>query len=248
MAGVELTTHYGHALALGGQKWREWRANSLPGVSMPGIARETRAAGEVFVIAHPRSPGDPSCTGCRWEYDDVMPGPARAVEIWNGPWSDYNEEGLALFYNWLCDGHRLVATAGTDIHGPHERDDAHGFNNVKAEDRSERAILAAVAAGHAFLSSGPRLVATLHDPARDQARPMGSSAPTSEGQAIVELGPGTTGELRLVADGKLVQRQATQAGVLRLDVPRGAGWFTLELRAPTGELTAITNPIYLDDR
>ncbi|MEZ4637321.1 MAG: hypothetical protein R2856_20590 [Caldilineaceae bacterium] len=42
----------------------------------------------------------------------MMPGTARFVEIWNGPWfggnseKNSNEQGLALWYGWLNQGLR----------------------------------------------------------------------------------------------------------------------------------------------
>ncbi len=75
----------------------------------------------------------------------MMPGNAHLVEIWNGgPWSDYNEERLALFQHWLALGHRLRATAGSDIHGPHGGQGPIGFNHVEADALTEAAILRAV--------------------------------------------------------------------------------------------------------
>ena len=131
---------------------------------MPDIAAEVMAKGALFIIAHPMSEGDPSCTGCRWEYADMRPGPAQIVEIWNGgPWSDYNEAGLALFREWLANGHRLVATAGTDIHGPEGGEGPLGFNHVWADALTETAILAAVEAGRNYLSSGPLLILSAQD-------------------------------------------------------------------------------------
>ena len=112
---------------------------------MPDIAAAVAAAGGLFVIAHPMSVGDPVCTGCDWRYDDMMPGNARCVEIWNGgPWSEDNERGLSLWYSWLNQGYRMVATAGSDIHGPSDVDTFVGLNNVYAAELSERAILDAV--------------------------------------------------------------------------------------------------------
>ncbi|MBP0573940.1 hypothetical protein J8J27_24900, partial [Mycobacterium tuberculosis] len=105
-------------------------------------------------IAPPRAPGAPDCTFFLWLYAYSTPGPARLVEVWNGPWSDYNEEGLALFRSWLDAGHRLVATAGTDTHRPDSLEKVNGFNTVWAEALSEAAVYAAIRAGRNVLSSG----------------------------------------------------------------------------------------------
>ncbi len=157
--GLELTTFWGHALCLGARQWVDWRVRPGDG-GMARIAAEARANGQVFVIAHPRAPGDPFCTGCTWLFEEVMPGDARLVEVWNGRWTaadSNNEAALALWYAWLNAGLRICATAGTDMHAP--RDYAAGpcLSVIYAEELSEAALLAGLRAGHVYLSAGPRL-------------------------------------------------------------------------------------------
>ena len=95
------------------------------------------------------------CTGCRWEYPELMPGSAQVVEIWNGrSWDKHNEEALALWYSWLNEGYRITASAGTDGHRPAPEGTQIGFNMVYAEALTEAAILAAVRRGRSYLSSG----------------------------------------------------------------------------------------------
>ena len=59
----------------------------------------------------------------------MMPGDARVVEVWNGPWGcdSNNEKALTLWYDWLNQGLRLAATAGTDTHGRHAYAARPGF-------------------------------------------------------------------------------------------------------------------------
>ena len=252
MGGVELTTHYGHALALGTRQWQEWRAGSLAGVTMPGIAARVAAEGALFVIAHPMSPGDPACAGRRWEYADMRPGNAPAVEIWNGVWADYNEEGVAEYFAWLNEawlgrGERLVATAGTDSHGPFDGRGRPGFNHVLAQGRTERAILEAVAQGRNYLSSGPRLVIGAETTDRRKIS-MGGRA--SKGVAIVEVNwrnAGDARQLRLIGNGREAARQSIDAeGSATFPARAGAkAWYLAELRDAKGELHAITNPIFV---
>ena len=248
IGGLELTTHAGHALSLGGSNWHEWRAGPVSGRTMPTLAGDVIASGSLFVIAHPLSPGDPECTGCRWDYQDMMPGPARIVEIWNGgPWSDYNEAGLALYRRWLAEGRRLVATAGSDIHGPTEANAEIGFNNVDATELSEAAILAAVRAGRNYLSSGPRL--NLEGVDRGgRPVPMGGEI-SAAGQVEVHWADVADDlELRIVgAEGGIVETRAVGAGstgktlLEALPTP----FVMAELRDAAGRLHAITNPIFV---
>jgi hypothetical protein len=121
MGGLELTTFWGHALCLGRRTWLDWRVG-LGQHSMADIAQEVTAAGQLFIIAHPCAIGDPWCTGCDWRYEEMKPGSGHFVEIWNGPWGgdSNNEQALALWYSWLNEGYRLVATAGSDAHRPED--------------------------------------------------------------------------------------------------------------------------------
>lgn len=249
MGGVELTTHFGHALVLGTRAWEEWRANSMAGVAMPALCEARTREGKLFVIAHPMSPGDPACTGCRWDYADMRPGPADAVEIWNGPWCDYNEDGLAIFRDWLTqtwqgEGRRLVATAGTDIHGPDDAGRRHGFNLVRAAGLSEAAILAGIAAGRNILTAGPSLAvsATGADGAKAGVGDVIEGRTAELRVAAPDAPAGAT--LRVVQDGTALWTGAGAGASLRLSADRPS-WIMVELRDADGAALAIANPIFL---
>jgi hypothetical protein len=213
--GMELTTFYGHALCLGTRDWIDWGV--LRSSAMEAAVAEVRGLGGLFVIAHPMAVGDPVCTGCDWRYAEMMPGTARVVEIWNGPWtgSSNNEGALALWYAWLGRGLRVAATAGSDAHASGRIAFGTGRNVVHADDLSARAILEAIAAGRLYLSAGPRL----------------------------ELATGAV--VRLVADGDVAaESPAVADGAARWEGIR-ARWCVVELRDRDGAMLAVTNPVYL---
>lgn len=243
MGGIELTTHYGHALTLGRRDWQEWRI--AQGRTMPDIAREVMAKQALFIIAHPMSVGDPACTGCRWEYADMRPGPAQIVEVWNGgPWSDYNEDGLAIYRAWLAEGHRLVATAGSDIHGPDLADAAIGFNHVQAEALTEQDVLAAVKLGRNYLSSGPKLILTAH---MDDIIHMGGEA--EAGAKFTVDWATEDAVLHLVfhdATGAIARQSLSANGIGQAVLDQSPTRFLMaELRGGDGILHAVTNPIFI---
>ena len=258
MGGQELTTFWGHALCLGGHAWRDWRA-PRKGPEMAALADRISAAGELFVIAHPRNEGDPYCTGCRWLYPAMMPGKARLVEVWNGEWvggerqRDKNEAALRLWYGWLNRGHRMVATAGTDVHGPgHQyQSESAGFNVVYADQLSEAGILRGVATGHLYLSAGPTLsFAALHE--AGGKRMMGDSLAVADESAAVSLAVSWDGvpeaaSLRLIADGSPRDTLPIAAAGTREWSVGGyaaARWYVVEVRARDGAMLALTNPIF----
>ncbi|MCC6614249.1 MAG: CehA/McbA family metallohydrolase [Anaerolineae bacterium] len=247
MGGMELTTYYGHALALGVREWIDWRVR--PGErDMRAIAAEVEAKGGLFIIAHPKSKGDPVCTGCDWRYDEMMPGSARCVEIWNkGVWSEQNEQGLALWYAWLNQGYRMVATAGTDVHGQVPANIRIGFNTIYAEALEQRALLDAIRQGHLYVSSGPTLRFTARSESGAQAM-MGDSIADAGVEMVCTWGDVTEAlHLRLIGDGDVIETLPIDApGEYDWQIPPSRyHWFTVEIRDDQGELRAVSNPIFL---
>ncbi len=246
MGGMELTTFWGHALSLGTRRWIDWRIRAGER-TMPQIAAEIAAEGGLFVIAHPLSPGDPQCTGCDWRYVEMMPGVAPAVEVWNGLWDgdSNNESALALWYEWLNWGLRIVATAGTDAHGPAPAEVQPGFNVVHATRRDEVSILRAVARGRLYLSCGPLLELT--GECGGTSAMMGDVLP--RGTATIRArwrDVPANARLRLLTDGSPLSEDAVPPeGERSWEIAEGAmRWCVAEVRAANGALLAVTNPIY----
>ncbi|MEO8395850.1 MAG: CehA/McbA family metallohydrolase [Chloroflexota bacterium] len=247
IGGMELTTYYGHALALGVREWIEWRVG-VDALTMPELADRARQAGATFIIAHPMSVGDPFCTGCDWGYPDMMPGNGRIVEVWNSEWGGdrQNELSLQLWYRWLNQGYRMVGTRGSDLHRPMEDANA-GFDIVFAPELTEYAILEAIRAGHLYLSSRPRL-AVVAQGSDNASGMMGDFVPGEAVEVRVgwsEIGAGD--HLRLIVDGKRVEEfaiaeQGEHVWTLTTDQ---AHWCVIEIRAENGELHAVTNPIFM---
>jgi len=253
MGGMELTTFWGHALVLGLRQWTDWRVR--PGErTMEQIEAEVTAQGGLFIIAHPKSIGDPFCTGCDWRYPEMMPGAARVVELFHVEWTDgdsNNEDGLRLIYDWLNQGCRLALTAGTDNHGEHPERLKYAYNVVYAEELSERAILAAVRQGHLYLSSGPML--KLEASAAGRQAIMGDVLPAGSGAlelAIQWSGCPESARLDYIIDGAVYQSLCPVESGERTITIDGAKvhWALLTLRDSAGVMLAVTNPIYFDGR
>jgi hypothetical protein len=249
LPALELTTFWGHALCLGTRQWVDWRVRRDTH-DMAQLAEHVAADGLLFIIAHPRSAGDPGCTGCAWLYGDVWPGPARFVEVWNGPWDgdSGNEGNLALWYQWLNEGRHMIATAGTDSHGPHDDTHALGYPVVYAETLSEAGVLDAIRRGHLYLSSGPqlRLTATGADGALAMMGDVVAGQQVTVHAAWDACPPGVT--LRLIVNGVVYEAWLagnTGSRAWMLDTGHDH-WCSLELRGPAGEILALTNPVFLE--
>jgi hypothetical protein len=252
LPGMELTTFWGHALTLGLMNWTDWRTE--PGKrSMEQIEHEVTARGGVFVIAHPLETGDPVCTGCAWVYSSMMPGTARVVEVWNGDWvsGSNNSLGLQEVYRWLNNGCKLALTAGNDNHGFKPELMHYGFNNVYAQDLSEKVILRAVRAGHLYISSGPVLKMTA---GTGGVTGMLGDVLDAGGSPITlnaewQGGPSGT-QLELIVDGNThttCKAEEQGSAVWNLDGEK-AHWALATLSIPGAKMLAITNPIFFDGR
>ena len=244
--GMELTTYWGHALCLGAREWVDWRMHPGAG-AMERVAADTYARGQVFVIAHPLADGDPGCTGCAWRFGEMMPGNARVVEIWNGPWDcdSNNEKALALWYDWLNQGLRLAATAGSDAHGPRAYASARGFNVIYAEALSEVALFEGILAGRLYLSSGPHLTFQ----ARSDDGVTWSIGDTVTRPATFEIywrDCPPDAQARVIVNGRLLHALPSDADGAHTWAltPAQADWVTVELRDKSGVMLAVTNPIF----
>jgi len=248
MGGFELTTFYGHALALGLRRPIDWRVS--PGTrTITDIMAEVEAEGGLFVIAHPACPGDPICTGCHWEYQDMMPGTAKLVEVCNEYFSSgsNNQGAIELWYQWLNQGHRLHATVGSDIHGPADPALEFLFNVVYAREFAEADILDGVRRGHAYLSSEPRLEFTGRTSSGSAL--MGDSLVGNRPEFLVRWTACHEGDrLRVIVDGQVTKEFPTgvegqQTWTLDDGQPH---WCLIEVRDDSGNLRALTNPIFTE--
>ena len=252
LGGTELTTFWGHCLAIGTHDWVDWRADAVR--SMATRASDLMAKGVLFVIAHPTYIGHPWCSGCEWKYSDMMPGPARIVEVWNGDWSGpaRNELALSMYYGWLNQGHRLVATAGTDIHAPFRPNQRPGYNVVYAEALRSESILEGIRKGALYLSSGPEIHIMPED--RHQRSVIGKSHPLIDTSLSVSWGAcPNDAVIRLVsrsidAGKRCTSRQIGKGSygttTVHIRPKDNFDWAAVEVRDQSGDLHALTNPTF----
>jgi hypothetical protein len=244
MGGFELTTFHGHALALGIREMIDWRVT--PQRPMTRMKTEIEAIGGLFVIAHPKAPGDGYCTGCRWEYWDLMPSTARVVEVWNEEWdsSSNNDAAVQLWYQWLNQGYHIYASVGTDIHGVSDK--ILGFNVVYATARTETAILDAVKQGHHYLSSEPQIELTGVSSA-GYAAMMGDSLHGDTYTISAQWDKCREDDvIRFVVDGQVVDEiNALSQPSKTWDLSDNL-WCVIEIRDSNHHMRALTNPIFME--
>lgn len=148
---VEITTYHGHANAFGIRAWPDFRCRSA--ADMAALRAALQAEGVLFSINHPKTAGPP------WEWGGEDQ--ADAIEVWQQPWPLFNYQSLLLWDRLLREGRRIVALGGSDKHQD-AFDGSLGFHEVGrpatwlyAGGLSVASLLAALRAGHAFISAGP---------------------------------------------------------------------------------------------
>jgi len=250
LPGIELTTYAGHALALGADKWVDWRTGRQ-GRTANDMARSVRGAGSFLVIAHPDAPPDDVCTGCRWTHHDFDPALADAVEVWGGLWDgpeERNQGCLDLWRDWLNRGLRLTATGATDAHRPEDWEGPVPITCVAADDSSLPSVLEALRAGRTYVSSGPSLEIEAIDD-RGPTASVGEGVKRARAREIQAWCAETPeAELRLVGSrGTIATARVDAEGRVAATPRESDTWCCAELWNRAGDtLLAVTSPIYIE--
>lgn len=252
--GEEVTTYWGHANTWGLREWVDFRCADE--TSIKAVQRWLREREALFSINHAK------CIGPPW----LFPGwdGYACMEVWQAPWRFYNWESLEKWDNLLQRGGRVVAVGGSDTHSvpPAPPRHPHGLGEpttwVYAE-ATEAGILAAIRAGHAFLSDSPQRGAHLRISTREGAgggpgMMMGDAVTPQVTRFRIECEGGQERRLWIIADGEPID-------IITLDRPESRTDFTLdmsgrkyvraELRGYRGSpsrgevVWAMTNPIWV---
>lgn len=250
--GMELTTFTGHALVLGLEKWVDWRTG-YNGWTMDDAARAARAAGGLFIIAHPGAVGSPVCTGCQWEYPEFNLDLADGFEVWNGPSedaTDQNPKALAMWRELMASGRRMPATGGADFHGLMDWRAGTPRVAIYAQTLSVPAILDGIRLGRMIITSGPRLSLQVRAGGADRPGEVGDTLAVKASDMEVTAGykeapesarliirnPHWTHTANITGEGS-IQRMAQIEKNDRV-------WAELYDRTGT-TLLAITNPVFI---
>lgn len=154
VGGAEITTFFGHVLALGLTSMTD--ITELDPAFPELLLRKLQEQGAVTGIAHPFCVGEPVMTGCRFSMDVKNWSCVDYIEIFNTSSShgfSGNREALEFWENLVLSGCRLAACAGKDLHRRPEKEEGFttfilGFNplvpapeQVFSAIRSQRTIV-----------------------------------------------------------------------------------------------------------
>jgi hypothetical protein len=230
---------------------------------MAAIIALAHEHGGLCSINHPKE-GGPA-----WNYSTDLA--VDAMEVWQGPWPNRNEESLALWDRLLRGGRRLTAVGGSDYHCPSSEET--GFLRlgqpttwVKAAERSVNGILAAIRAGRTCISalpSGPRfdLQATTPDGTAQmgqllspQVQPVRVTVGVAGGAGFalhLITEEGVVHKLLLGAEQQTITVEIAARRYIRAELVGDMSRERLPQIAPAGlDLRewrwALSNPIYID--
>ncbi len=247
MGGQEVTTYRGHLNVWGIRDWVEFRAHTDD--QMQAIVAAAHARGAVTSINHPRD-GGPA-----WEYEHLPS--IDCLEVWNGPWVVNNYQSLTLYDRLLCQGRRMTAVGGSDIHvvsmpdAPYPYELGNPTTHVYAGELSERGILDGLRMGRICITADPtEQWAELRAEAGGQSAVMGEALTSGDQWRVtVEARGLDDAVVALISDGNEIACLPVSAArgvevpapvhylraqILREPAPVPDDWFVL----------ALTNPIY----
>jgi hypothetical protein len=190
------------------------------------------------------------------------------MEVWQAPWRFYNWESLERWDGLLQRGERVVAVGGSDTHSipPAPPRHPHGLAEpttwVYAPEASEAGVLAAIRAGHAYITDSPERGSHLSlwadaDGDGQYEAMMGDEVSQGPVRFRVDIEGGQERRLWIISDG-------VPLDIISLDRPVQQVEFTLdmsgrryvraELRGHRGNpargevVWAMTNPVWTKGR
>ena len=262
LAGREITTFHGHANVFGTTAEIDFQLGGLRAPRMTDIQAQVRRAGGLFSINHPGLPSGEFCMGCGWTAPDTDYSAVQAIEVVNGGFAEGPLSGLAFWEARLNEGRRITAVGGSDNHDAGldpAKAPAIGVPTtvVRAPERSQAAILAAIARGHVFVDvagTANRLLEVRARSGADAAR-MGDllAAPAGRRITVEVRAVGAAGgrarlagpAASLVAPADLAIGSDDQALSFDLTADGAARWLRVDVLDGDGRLILLGNPIYL---
>ncbi|MGH7024828.1 MAG: CehA/McbA family metallohydrolase [Caulobacteraceae bacterium] len=269
--GVEITTFHGHAGVLGAVGFVEFRLGSAHLPSVVALQDEVARRHGLFVVNHPALPSNELCMGCGWTAEGTDYARLDAVEVVNGGaalaqgnTADGPFSGVPFWEARLNEGHAPTAIGGSDNHRP-DADPSKAASVgapttcVWAEELSERAVLAAIRAGHVFVDvegTADRIL-ELSGVCEGQSAVMGQALAAPAGATArftVRVRNLAGAQVDVILDGAhgaalAGEVLASDDEILGFDLAGEAErhWLRVDIRSADGSRTLmIGNPIYLE--
>ncbi|MEV4625497.1 CehA/McbA family metallohydrolase [Micromonospora sp. NPDC049523] len=252
--GEEVTTRSGHwpAIGLPAGKWIDWRYRAADPADFRRFTEQVHKAGGLVTAAHPFA----NCFGCTYEFGYEI---ADLVEIWNGPWTDEDQQAVTHWDGLLRAGRWIPAIGNSDAHSPGQTV-ALPHTVVYADNLRREPLLAGLKAGRSWLAESSAVNLSFTASADGRTAGIGERLKAEIGTPVtVEVAvsgvPGTTVTI-LDQLGKEYTEPVPDSGTATVrwtTYPRYSRWVRAEVRRASGgpntttpnAMVALTNPIFL---
>jgi hypothetical protein len=252
--GEEITTYGGHANAWGlpRQGLIDFRVTPGDRDAMVRAIDQAHARGALISINHPFG----ICAGCVWGYDHDASG-FDAIEVWNGSWNAGDELAMGFWDGLLQKGRRITAIASSDSHRAANPLGQAATHVAISGEVSVASVLRSIRAGRVYLTSMPTSPVVTFE-----AQSVGDRRTYFSGDVVRFTGPSRIrlkiavadlplkATISLISDGKPVRTmQSDETGAfplvkIELNIEHQR-YFRLEVRDQSGNMLALTNPIYV---
>ncbi len=249
ISGEEVTTRAGHWLATGipAGTWIDWRYRPEDD-RLADFTQQVRDLSGLSVAAHPNIP----VSSIRWDFDRSF-AEVDAVEVWNGPWDNFDLGAVKRWHDLLSTGVFKPAVGNSDSHNTSQQ---IGLPQtvVRAESLSTAAIIAGCRAGHSWIAESSTVEVDFTATLGALTGGCGDRVPSTAADEVgvrLEVGgvPGCVATLLGPRLETYADQAADETGRIVIDttVPGGTGFVRAEVRrgTPVGAMVALTNPILL---
>jgi predicted metal-dependent phosphoesterase TrpH len=252
--GEEVTTRSGHwpAIGLPAGTWIDWRYRAHDPKDFRRFVDQVHKLGGLVTAAHPFA----NCFGCTYEFAYEI---ADLVEVWNGPWTDDDQQTVNHWDGLLRSGQWIPAIGDSDAHNP-DQIVALPHTVVLADSLGQQDLLAGLKAGRSWLAESAQVSLGFTASAGGRIAGIGDrlradTATPVTVQVTVGGVPGTTVSIldQLGVEHSETVGASGTATVSWTTSTRYSRWVRAEVRRPSGSpnttvanaMVAMTNPIFL---
>jgi hypothetical protein len=264
--GMEITTFFGHANALGLQAPIPFQLGHQGLRDIGALLDATENQGALLSINHPRQPSGEACMGCGWTLESTPWTRVSAIEVVNGGslrlgGAEGAMSGIPFWTALLEEGHRVTAIGGSDNHDP---TDTLGLKQspvgvpttyVWMNSLTQRGLLEGITSGRVFidLKPGHEKALSLTVSGTFGRSEMGQEAILAPGETAVAAATFEvmeTGQAEFISGGLDMTVTEGIANTARISLKGGAarGWIRVNIRSADGDLILIGNPIYITEK
>ena len=252
--GEEVTTRSGHwpAIGLPAGTWIDWRYRAADRNDYKKFVDQVHKAGGLVTAAHPFA----NCFGCTFEFAYEL---SDLVEVWNGPWTDEDQQSVNHWDGLLRSGQFIPAIGDSDAHNP-DQTVALPHTVVMADSLALKDLLAGLKAGRSWLAESSAVTLSFVASSGGRSAGIGDRLPTDIGVPVTveaEVGgvPGTSVSIldQLGVEHTETVPSSGTAKVSWTTDARYSRWVRAEVRRASGSpkttvadaMVAMTNPIFL---